>query len=171
MPAQSYFRKGIEAGITILIKLFWTKERILEVYLNIVEFGSGIFGVGKASDVFFGIPASSLEPVMSARLAAVLPSPKRMRVEPPSPYAEERSRWILRQMTQLTGIPYLPPDTSGPEEDSDPLPWDFDIELDLEPDTNSSDYTVEEDSLEWESLPDSVMRMDGPDSLLPEEPS
>lgn len=168
-PAQSYFRKGIEAGITVLIELFWTKERILEIYLNIAEFGPGIFGAGMASDLFFGIPASRLQPDMSARLAAVLPSPKRMRVEPPSPYTEERSRWILRQMTHLTGIPYLPLDRSSREEDTDPLPWDFDINLELDPDTDSSDFPVEVDSLETENLPDSLIQKDGPDSLLPDE--
>lgn len=102
-PAQSFIRKGIEAGITVLIELFWPKERILEVYLNIAEFGPGVFGVGKAAESFFGMDASQLVPEQSARLAAVLPSPKRMRVEPPSPYTLERSRWILRQMQLLRG--------------------------------------------------------------------
>lgn len=105
-PAQSFIRKGVEAGITMLIELFWTKERILEVYLNIAEFGPGVFGAGKAAETFFGIHASQLDPDQSARLAAVLSSPKRMRVEPPSPYTRERSRWILRQMRQLTGVRY-----------------------------------------------------------------
>ncbi|MEX0890391.1 MAG: transglycosylase domain-containing protein, partial [Balneolaceae bacterium] len=100
-----------EAALTALIELFWTKERILEVYLNIAEFGPGVFGVGTAADSFFGTDASYLTPEQSAQLAAVLPSPKRMRVEPPSPYTHERSRWILRQMTQLSGVRYLP----GPE--------------------------------------------------------
>ncbi|MCC5912806.1 MAG: monofunctional biosynthetic peptidoglycan transglycosylase [Balneolaceae bacterium] len=108
-PAQSMLRKGVEAGITILIELFWPKERIIEVYLNIAEFGPGVFGVGKASQDFFERLAANLEPEMSARLAAVLPSPKRMRVNPPSPFAEERSKWILRQMTQLSGIAYYTP--------------------------------------------------------------
>ena len=111
-PAESFFRKGIEAGITILIELIWPKERIIEVYLNIAEFGPGVFGIGKASNQFFGLQASELKPDMSARLAAVLPNPKRMRVNPPSPYAEDRSRWILRQMTRLSGIDYVPADTT-----------------------------------------------------------
>jgi len=106
-PAESFFRKGIEAGITILIELIWPKERIIEVYLNIAEFGPGVFGIGKASDQFFGLKVSELKPDMSARLAAVLPNPKRMRVNPPSPYAKERSRWILMQMTRLSGISYI----------------------------------------------------------------
>ncbi|MEX0994938.1 MAG: monofunctional biosynthetic peptidoglycan transglycosylase [Balneolaceae bacterium] len=158
-PAQSYFRKGLEAGITVLIELFWPKERILEVYLNVAEFGPGIFGAGKASEVYFGLPASQLEPEMSARLAAVLPNPKRMRVEPPSPYTKERSRWILRQMTHLTGIPYLPLVTSDPEEDPDPLPWDFDFELEL--DREPSAIPAAPEPLERETLPDSLPRPSG----------
>lgn len=101
--SQSFIRKGIEAGITVLIELIWPKERILEVYLNIAEFGPGIFGIGKASEVFWNTTPSRINSERAARLAAVLPSPKRMRVEPPSPYAAQRSRWILRQMRQLTG--------------------------------------------------------------------
>lgn len=81
-PAESFLRKGVEAVLAVMIEAFWTKERILEVYLNIAEFGPGIFGVGKASDEFFGVIPIQLEPDASARLAAVLPSPKRMRVEP-----------------------------------------------------------------------------------------
>ena len=119
-PSQTMFRKGVEAGITVLIELFWPKERIIEVYLNIAEFGPGIFGIGKAADVFWNIPASQINEDKAARLAAVLPSPKRMRVEPPSPYAYERSRWILRQMTQLTGVRYTGPITGVSEETDDP---------------------------------------------------
>lgn len=105
-PAESYIRKGIEAGITVLIELIWPKERIMEVYLNIAEFGPGLYGIGRASNQIFGIDVPSLEPGMSARLAAVLPNPKQMRVEPASPFTQERSRWILRQMTHLSGIIY-----------------------------------------------------------------
>ena len=121
-PSQTMFRKGVEAGITVLIELFWPKERIIEVYLNIAEFGPGIFGIGKAADVFWNIPASQINADKAARLAAVLPSPKRMRVEPPSPYAYERSRWILRQMTQLTGVRYTGSKTGVSEEADDPEP-------------------------------------------------
>jgi monofunctional glycosyltransferase len=101
--SQSFIRKVIEAGITVVIELIWPKERILEVYLNIAEFGPGIFGIGKASEVFWNTTPARINSDRAARLAAVLPSPKRMRVEPPSPYAERRSQWILRQMRQLTG--------------------------------------------------------------------
>jgi monofunctional biosynthetic peptidoglycan transglycosylase len=111
-PAESFFRKGVEAGITVLIELFWPKERIIEMYLNIAEFGPGVFGIGLASEQFFDRNASELEPDMTARLAAVLPNPKRMRVNPPSPYTKERSRWILRQMTRLSGISYIKMDST-----------------------------------------------------------
>lgn len=107
-PSQSYTRKGVEALIAVTIEVMWPKERILEVYLNIAEFGPGIFGIGKASNAFFDKHITDLVPNESARLAAVLPSPKRMTAEPPSPFVEERSRWILVQMTHLSGISYLP---------------------------------------------------------------
>jgi monofunctional glycosyltransferase len=131
-PGESFVRKGAEAFITLTIEIFWPKERILEVYLNSAEFGPGVFGVGKAAHEFFGISPDRLEPGMSARLAAVLPSPKRMRVEPPTPYTQERSRWILRQMTHLTGILYLPPIADEPKDDPDPLPpgFEYDIVID-----------------------------------------
>jgi len=118
-PTQSFIRKGIEAGITVLIEFLWPKERIIEVYLNIAEFGPGIFGIGKASQQYFNRSATELTPEMAARFAAVLPNPKRMRVNPPSPYAEERSRWILRQMTQLTGNIYYKIDTDTTVSDQD----------------------------------------------------
>lgn len=97
-PGQSWIRKAFEAGIAILIEITWSKERILEVYLNIAEFGPGLYGAGKATSVWFGKEARALTLEESARMAAVLSSPKRMRVNPPSPYTIERSRWILRQM-------------------------------------------------------------------------
>lgn len=118
--SQSFIRKGVEAGITILIEFFWTKERILEVYLNIAEFGPGIFGIGKAADVFWSTTPNNITSDQAARLAAVLPSPKRMRVEPPSPYAYQRSRWILRQMRQLTGRSFGAPQPAIPTTPSTP---------------------------------------------------
>lgn len=103
ISAQNFFRKGLEAAITVGLELFWPKDRIIEVYLNTAQFGPGIYGIGKASEHYFKRPASQLTPEMASRFAAVLPSPSRMRVNPPSPYTQERSRWILRQMNQLTG--------------------------------------------------------------------
>ena len=116
---KSYFRKGMEAGITLTIEILWPKERILEMYLNIAEFGPGVYGIGKASDYFFDKQPMELADDEAARMAAVLPNPKRMRVEPPTPYVAERQDWILRNMMQLSGIAYLP------ESKPDSLPqWD-----------------------------------------------
>ncbi|MBO6524196.1 MAG: monofunctional biosynthetic peptidoglycan transglycosylase [Balneolaceae bacterium] len=112
---KSYLRKGIEAGITFTIEALWTKERILEVYLNIVEFGPGVYGIGKASEHFFSKPAIELTNDEAARMAAVLPNPKRMKVEPPTPYVAERKDWILRNMMQLSGIAYLKEKKSSEE--------------------------------------------------------
>ncbi len=154
-PGESFVRKGIEAGITILIELFWPKDRILEVYLNIAEFGPGIFGVGKAADIYFGLSPAQLEPDMSARLAAVLPSPKRMRVEPPSPYTQQRSGWILRQMTHLTGISYLPPVAEEPEDDPDPLPPGFEFYFDLDIDTLEPEEALDPLPLDFYFEPES----------------
>lgn len=112
-PAQNYLRKGIEAVIAVLIELFWTKERILEVYFNIAEFGPGMFGIGTAADHYYGKPVSALTPKESARMVTVLPNPKIIEPEPPSDYVLNRSEWILRNMGQLSGIRYLPrPDTT-----------------------------------------------------------
>ncbi len=106
-PGQSMFRKGLEAWLTVQIELLWPKQRILEVYLNIAEFGTGVFGAEAASRRYFGKPAAALSPHEAALLAAVLPSPKRFRVEAPTPYLRERVNWIRRQVTQLGGPAYL----------------------------------------------------------------
>lgn len=106
-PGQSWVRKGLEAYFTALIELLWPKQRILEVYLNVAEFGRGIFGIGAASETFFGKPAARLTAPEAALLAAVLPSPKRMRVIAPSPYVRSRQDWILSQMRALGGVTLL----------------------------------------------------------------
>jgi len=98
-----YVRKGFEAYITVLIEMFWSKQRILEVYLNIAQFGDRTFGVGAASRRFFGKRASALNAREAALLAAVLPNPVSMRVDDPSPYVRKRARWIQRQMRSLGG--------------------------------------------------------------------
>ncbi len=106
-PEQSWLRKGLEAYFTVLIETLWPKQRILEVYLNIAEFGRGVFGVGAASEVYFRKPAARLNPYDAALLAAVLPSPKRMRVNAPSNYVRSRQQWILQQMRGLGGTGLL----------------------------------------------------------------
>jgi monofunctional biosynthetic peptidoglycan transglycosylase len=100
-PGQSWFRKSLEAWFTLWIEMLWPKQRILEVYLNSAEFGRGVWGVEAASRHFFHKPAANLNRHEAALLAAVLPNPKRYRVDRPSPYVLRRQQWILGQMQQL----------------------------------------------------------------------
>ena len=104
---RSFLRKGLEAWLTVLLELFWSKERILEVYLNIAETGGHTFGVQAASLKFFSRPASAITREQAALLAAVLPNPLRLRASRPSAYVIQRRNEILRQMTQLGGRAYL----------------------------------------------------------------
>jgi monofunctional biosynthetic peptidoglycan transglycosylase len=106
-PGQSWFRKGLEAGLTVLIELAWPKQRILEVYLNVAEFGRGTWGVQAASQKFFRKDAARLNRSEAALLAAVLPSPKRYRADNPGPYVRKRQAWIERQMVALGGTAYV----------------------------------------------------------------
>ncbi|MCA7014057.1 monofunctional biosynthetic peptidoglycan transglycosylase [Dickeya dadantii] len=104
---RSWVRKGLEAGLTAVVELVWTKRRILTVYLNIAEFGPGIFGIEAASRQFFNKPASRLTASEAAMLAAVLPNPIRYRASKPSGYVMRRQQWILRQMSQIGGENFL----------------------------------------------------------------
>ena len=106
-PGKSFLRKGMEAYFTLLIELLWPKKRILEVYLNIVEFGDGIYGVSVAGKIFFKKPAAGLTRWNSAVLAAVLPNPSRLKANRPSAYVRKRSTWIVKQMRLLGGTVYL----------------------------------------------------------------
>jgi monofunctional biosynthetic peptidoglycan transglycosylase len=102
-----YARKALEAWFTVLIEFLWPKERILEVYLNIAQFGRGIFGVEEASRTFFRKPAARLSRPEAATLAAVLPNPIRLRADRPSAYVMMRRDWIIGQMRGLGGREYL----------------------------------------------------------------
>jgi monofunctional biosynthetic peptidoglycan transglycosylase len=104
---RSYVRKGLEAYFTVLIEWLWPKERILEVYLNIAEFGPGTYGVEAAANKFYLKPAISLSRRESATLAAVLPNPRTFKVQAPSKYVTKRRDWIMRQMRGLGGQAYL----------------------------------------------------------------
>src|SRR3546814_106262 len=88
---RSWVRKGIEAWYTVLIEVLWPKQRILEVYANIAEFGDGVYGVQAAARTFFGRDADALTPAQCARLAAVLPSPRRYNARNPGPYVDRKS--------------------------------------------------------------------------------
>ena len=101
--SRSWVRKGFEVWFTLLLETEWSKRRILEVYLNIVEFGDGIYGVEAASRTYFGKPARQLTASEAALLAAVLPNPHKYRVNAPSEYVRGRQAWILNQMRQLGG--------------------------------------------------------------------
>jgi len=100
-PRKSFLRKGIEAYFTVLIETTWPKKRILEVYLNVAEFGPGIYGVGAASKAYFSKSPVDLSDAEAALLAAVLPNPSKLRVDNPSPYVRKRQAWIIRQMQRL----------------------------------------------------------------------
>ncbi|MFO1455899.1 MAG: monofunctional biosynthetic peptidoglycan transglycosylase [Steroidobacteraceae bacterium] len=104
---RSYLRKGLEAWFTVLIEALWPKERILEVYLNVAEFGRGVYGVEAAAQRFFHKPAARLTRSQAATLAAVLPNPVRFRADAPSAYVQKRRGQILGQMRALGGPAYL----------------------------------------------------------------
>jgi monofunctional glycosyltransferase len=106
-PGHSFVRKAFEAYFTVLIEALWPKERILEMYLNVAQFGDGIYGVQAAAERFWGTSARRLTPEEAALLAAVLPNPLRMHAERPSAYVLERRDWILEQMRELGGAGYL----------------------------------------------------------------
>lgn len=93
-PGRSFVRKGIEAYFTILMEGLWPKRRIMEVYLNVIEWGPGIFGAEAAALHWFGKSASRLSPLEAARLAAILPNPNRYRANPPGPYVNGRGYTI-----------------------------------------------------------------------------
>lgn len=104
---RSFVRKGLEAYFTVLLELTWPKRRILEVYMNIAELGDGIYGVDAASAAFFHTTPARLGPAQAARLAAVLPNPRRLHADRPSAYVQRRAQWIEQQMRQLGGPGYL----------------------------------------------------------------
>jgi monofunctional biosynthetic peptidoglycan transglycosylase len=104
---HNFVRKGFEVYFTVLLETTWPKRRILEVYLNIAEFGDGIYGASAASDAYFHKPVSALSEHESALLAAVLPNPKKYRPDKPSPYVLRRAAWIEKQVHQLGGAGYV----------------------------------------------------------------
>jgi monofunctional glycosyltransferase len=105
---RSILRKGVEAWLALLIEFTWPKARVMEVYLNTVEFGPGTYGVTAASKRFFGRSPKQLNPRQAALLAAVLPSPKRMSAKAPSAYVNQRANEIQFWMGKLGGKRYLP---------------------------------------------------------------
>ncbi|WP_373493708.1 monofunctional biosynthetic peptidoglycan transglycosylase [Aquiflexum sp.] len=103
-PSRNLIRKGLEAYFTFLIELIWPKERIMEVYLNVIEMGEGIYGIEAAAQTYFKKPASKLSRQEAALIAAVLPNPRRWNPARPTAYISGRQAWILRQMNNLEPV-------------------------------------------------------------------
>lgn len=106
-PGQSFLRKGIEAYLSVLMEALLSKKRILEIYLNIAEFGDGVYGVKAASETYFNSDPASLDMIQSALLVTSLPSPRRYNLAKPSPYMIKRRNWILQYMFYLGNTDYL----------------------------------------------------------------
>ena len=104
---QSFIRKGIEAYFALTIEMLWSKKRILEVYLNIAEFGNGVYGVKAASETYFNTAPKNLDMLQSALMVTALPSPRRYNLSDPSPYMIDRRNWILQYMFYLGNTDYL----------------------------------------------------------------
>ncbi len=102
-----YIRKVPEAYFTKLIEWIWGKKRILEVYLNVIEMGKGIYGIEAASQAYFHVPASKLTRTQAAQIIACLPNPKLYSVQPMSRYVSWKSKWILRQMSNISDDPAI----------------------------------------------------------------
>lgn len=100
-PTSSWVRKGFEVYFTVLIELLWSKERIMEVYLNSIEMGDGIYGAEAVAQENFHCSASELSRKSCAMIAASLPAPLRFNSAEPTPYMRSRQRWILHQMKHI----------------------------------------------------------------------
>jgi len=100
-PARTWVRKGLELYFTGLIEVFWGKKRIMEVYLNVIEMGDGIYGVEEAAQTYFKKPSSKLNRSEAASIAAVLPNPRRWRPDKPTPYIIKKRGWIQWNMNNV----------------------------------------------------------------------
>ncbi|MBN2869183.1 MAG: monofunctional biosynthetic peptidoglycan transglycosylase [Flavobacteriaceae bacterium] len=97
-PSRSWLRKGLETYFTFLIEKLWSKERILEVYLNSIEMGNGVYGAEAAAKHWFGTSAKRLNINQATAIAAILPNPRRYKAQPATPYISNRKQWIIKQM-------------------------------------------------------------------------
>ena len=100
-PTRNWIRKGFEAYLTVFVEALWPKRRIVEVYLNIVEWGPGRFGAEAAAEANFHVPAAKLSTLQAARLAAILPSPNRYRADRPGPFVQRQSGVIAARMGEV----------------------------------------------------------------------
>lgn len=103
-PGRNLIRKGLEAYFTVLMEVLWSKERIMEVYLNVIEMGEGIYGIEAAAQTYYKKPAAKLSRQEAAMIAAVLPNPRRWSPARPTPYIYGRQSWILRQMNNINPV-------------------------------------------------------------------
>lgn len=106
-PARNLFRKALEAYFTVLIELLWSKQRIMEVYLNVVEMGKGVYGVEAASQKYFRTSAKKVSREQAAALIVCLPNPLVYNPVKPTKYVRKRKQWVLRQMRYMGGVVYL----------------------------------------------------------------
>lgn len=105
-PGRSWVRKGLEVWFTGLIELIWGKKRILEVYLNSIEMGNGIYGAEAAAQNYFGTPASKLSKYQATSVIAILPSPRKWNAAKPGPYVQSHTQWIIGQMRLHSPLPW-----------------------------------------------------------------
>jgi monofunctional biosynthetic peptidoglycan transglycosylase len=179
-PDRSWTRKGLEAYFTLLLELLWSKHRILEVYLNIIETGDGMYGAETAARRYFQVPAAELTGSQAALLAAVLPNPRVWSPVNPTGYLLRRQTWILRQMDHLgpmpDGLSQGGPKTArrtapAPKPQSSSLMTDSAIPVDSDaPDSSSAPYP--EAAPEAESVPTPPVSPESPqpDSAVPPPP-
>ncbi len=102
-PTKSFIRKGFEVYYTVLIELIWSKKRIMEIYLNVVELGYGVYGVEEASRAYFGISSIKINQAQAALIGTVLPNPIVFKLNKPTTYMHKRKSWIMKQMNNLGG--------------------------------------------------------------------
>jgi monofunctional glycosyltransferase len=114
---RNFIRKGFEVYFTLLIETFWSKKRIMEVYLNVIEMGDGIFGAEAASNIYFGKHAKELSPREAALIAAILPNPREWSATSPTAFIRKKQAWIMRQMSYWTDGIDLDGDSSEAPED------------------------------------------------------
>lgn len=103
---RTWVRKGFEVYFTLLIEILWSKERILEVYLNVIEMGDGIYGIQRAAETYFHKPASALNKPESALIASSLPNPRKFNPSKPSPFLNKRKNLILRLMNKTGKVEF-----------------------------------------------------------------
>lgn len=106
-PGRNFLRKGLEAYFTVLLETLWPKRRILEVYLNVAQFGDGVYGVGAASHIYFGKSPAQLSQYEMSLLASVLPDPVDLHPNAPSRFLLERAEFVRKHMKSLGGVVYL----------------------------------------------------------------